>query len=52
MLNEQLEKIKNEALDAIHATGDLDGLNEVRVKYLGKKGGGSIRKISEVLPVK
>ncbi len=38
MLNEQLEKIKNEALDAIHAVGDLDGLNEVRVKYLGKKG--------------
>lgn len=38
MLNEQLEKIKNEALDAIHAAGDLDGLNEVRVKYLGKKG--------------
>ncbi len=38
MLNEQLEKIKKEALDAIAQVGDLDGLNEIRVRYLGKKG--------------
>ena len=38
MINEQLEKIKKEALDAIAKVADLDGLNEVRVQYLGKKG--------------
>ncbi|MDO4939427.1 MAG: phenylalanine--tRNA ligase subunit alpha [Lachnospiraceae bacterium] len=38
MLNEQLEKIKTEALDAITTAGNLDALNEIRVKYLGKKG--------------
>lgn len=38
MLNEQLEKIKIDALDAIARVSDLDGLNEVRVQFLGKKG--------------
>lgn len=38
MLNEQLEKIKKDALDAIARVSDLDGLNEVRVQFLGKKG--------------
>ena len=38
MLNEQLEKIKKDALDAIAGVSDLDGLNEVRVQFLGKKG--------------
>ena len=38
MINEQLEKIKKEALDAIAKVADLDGLNDVRVQYLGKKG--------------
>lgn len=38
MLNEQLEKIKKDALDAIAQVKDLDGLNEVRVQFLGKKG--------------
>lgn len=38
MLNEQLEKIRSEALDAIEQVKDLEGLNEIRVRYLGKKG--------------
>lgn len=38
MINEQLEKIKKEALAAIEKVSDLDGLNDVRVQYLGKKG--------------
>lgn len=38
MINEQLEKIKKEALDAIAKVQDLDGLNEIRVQFLGKKG--------------
>ncbi len=38
MLNEQLEKIKGEALAAINSVKDLDELNEIRVRYLGKKG--------------
>ena len=38
MINEQLEKIKKEALDAMAKVADLDGLNDVRVQYLGKKG--------------
>ncbi len=38
MLNEQLEQIKKAALDSIAQVTDLDGLNEIRVRYLGKKG--------------
>ena len=38
MLNENLERIKKEALDAISQVKDLDGLNDIRVQYLGKKG--------------
>ena len=37
-MKEQLEKIKSEALSRIEAANSLDGLNEIRVAYLGKKG--------------
>lgn len=38
MLNEQLEKIKEEAIAKIAETTSLEVLNEIRVNYLGKKG--------------
>ena len=38
MLNEDLERIKKEALERIESADALDKLNEVRVAYLGKKG--------------
>lgn len=38
MMKEQLAKIKEDALAAIHAAGQSDELDAVRVKYLGKKG--------------
>lgn len=38
MMKEQLAKIKEEALAAIHDAGQSDELDAVRVKYLGKKG--------------
>ncbi|MCD8366988.1 MAG: phenylalanine--tRNA ligase subunit alpha [Clostridiales bacterium] len=37
-MKEQLAKIKEEALAAIHDAGQSDELDAVRVKYLGKKG--------------
>ena len=37
-MKEQLEKLKDEACDAIQAATDSNELNEIRVKYLGKKG--------------
>ena len=37
-MREQLAKIKEEALVALGAARDLEQLNEVRVKFLGKKG--------------
>ena len=38
MLNEDLERIKQEALEKIEKAEVLDSLNEIRVAYLGKKG--------------
>ncbi|MDQ0204379.1 phenylalanine--tRNA ligase subunit alpha [Pectinatus haikarae] len=37
-MEQQLTQIKEDALTAIKAAGDLNELNEQRVKYLGKKG--------------
>jgi len=37
-MKEQIEKIQNEALEKICAAKDLKELNDIRVKYLGKKG--------------
>lgn len=37
-MNEQLEKIKAEALARIEASDALEKLNDIRVAYLGKKG--------------
>lgn len=37
-MKEQLEKIRREALEQINASDALDKLNDVRVKFLGKKG--------------
>ena len=37
-MKEQLAKIEREALDAITGAGDPAALDELRVKYLGKKG--------------
>ena len=37
-MKEQLERIRQEALAAIAATADPAGLEELRVRYLGKKG--------------
>ena len=37
-MKEQLAKIKEEALASFQAAADAAGLNELRVKYLGKKG--------------
>ncbi len=36
-MKEQIEKIRTEALQAIQETTDAKQLEEVRVKYLGKK---------------
>lgn len=38
MIKEQLEKIKNEAVSSLESVESLDGLESLRVKYLGKKG--------------
>ncbi len=38
MLSEDLERIKQEALERIDKAELLDSLNEIRVSYLGKKG--------------
>ena len=37
-MQEQIEKIKKEALEEIEKTQELKSLNDVKVKYLGKKG--------------
>ena len=37
-MREQLEKIRDEALNQIEASAALEKLNEIRVAYLGKKG--------------
>jgi phenylalanyl-tRNA synthetase alpha chain len=37
-MREQLEQIKNEALKEISGAKDSKGLDEIRIKYLGKKG--------------
>ncbi len=37
-MKEQLEKLKKECLDAISKASDLNQLNEVEVKFLGRKG--------------
>ena len=37
-MKERLEQIKNCALEAIQSASGMDELNEVKVKYLGKKG--------------
>lgn len=37
-MKEELENIKSEAVGKIKETGSSDGLEELRVKYLGKKG--------------
>ena len=36
---EEVERIKQEALEEISKSEDLKGLDEIRVKHLGKKGG-------------
>ena len=37
-MKEQLAKIKEEALASFRSAADAAGLNDLRVKYLGKKG--------------
>lgn len=37
-MKEKLEQIKAEALDVLHKASTMDGLDGIRVKYLGKKG--------------
>lgn len=37
-MREELERIRIEAMGAIAAAADVEALNEVRVRYLGKKG--------------
>ena len=37
-MKEQIAKIKEEALKEIQNSNDLQTLNDVKVKYLGKKG--------------
>lgn len=37
-MKEKLEQIREEAIEQIQAAGDLDKLNDVRVRFLGKKG--------------
>lgn len=37
-MKDKLEQIKAAALDSIAAAADLDQINEIRVRYLGKKG--------------
>ena len=37
-MKEQIDKIRNEAIQKIKEVKDLQTLNEVRVKFLGKKG--------------
>ena len=38
MMKERLEQIKKEAIEAIQASDAPEKLNDVRVKFLGKKG--------------
>ena len=37
-MKEELQRIKSEALDAIKGLTDQRSLQDIRVKYLGKKG--------------
>ena len=37
-MKEKLQKIREDAIRQIEASGDLSKLNDVRVAYLGKKG--------------
>ncbi len=37
-MKEELQRIKAEALDAIKGLTDIQSLQDIRVKYLGKKG--------------
>ena len=37
-MKDQLEKIKAQAMQALESVSDLKPLDELRVKYLGKKG--------------
>ncbi len=37
-MREKLEQIKAEALGQIEESGALEKLNEIRIRYLGKKG--------------
>lgn len=52
MINEQLEKIKAEALKQIKETDGLERLNEIRVNFLGKKGEltGILKSMKDVAP--
>lgn len=51
-MKEQLDKIKQEALNRIEASASLDQLNEIRVAYLGKKGEltGVLKSMKDVSP--
>ncbi|MBQ7425093.1 MAG: phenylalanine--tRNA ligase subunit alpha, partial [Lachnospiraceae bacterium] len=51
-MNEQLEKIKAEALKQIKETDGLERLNEIRVNFLGKKGEltGILKSMKDVAP--
>ena len=37
-MEQELQRIKAEALDAIKGAADQQALQDIRVKYLGKKG--------------
>lgn len=37
-MEQELKSLQQEALSAISSASDLNALNDVRVKYLGKKG--------------
>ena len=37
-MKQQLEQIKNQAIEELKSAADLKAVDDVRVKYLGKKG--------------
>ena len=37
-MSDRIEEVRNEAIQAVTAAADLNGLNQIRVQYLGKKG--------------
>ena len=51
-MEQQLEKLVNDAQQAIHAASDLQSLDEVRVNYLGKKGSitGMMKELGKLPP--